>query len=1840
LQKLKFPNYQTCLFNQVFKKKWTNEINQIDFLSFLIVNQSDTFGFKNYQGKKVKKNFELSIIVNKNSVNHLIEAWSCIDLMEVLFKLSKGNYYLKIKEMFDWPIANVPEILVIGMAMFQSEGDDFLYEEVINEAMPLFLGNHTNSIPVLEEVWNLNKDLVIRTICSMYRNSPDLMNLSKILDITQKLKESLIPIVSCNDHYFTVNLAILAVKRDFLHIDQWLAERISKVGDDFIESLLNYIKENVIVQCKDVTSQSIKDNILEKCQLSLESLAIIFENLTPNKIGKNPKVSKRIEAEITNTYKAIFEIFDELQVQPPNSEEIEEAANKLYQSLFHGELTVEEVIEKMKAYKNSQNQKESEIYACMIHSLLDEYRFFHQYPEKELTIIATMFGQIINQKLLDGIIETIALKYVLEGLKKGNGNMYIFATLALEQFVDKLQSSPQYLQNLISIPAIKNNPNLYEKINDKFNEMSMKSKNKLEDGSYQKSGNNNFIVFDSQHEDKRGEKLNVKMPEFNKDKFNNVYFNVSNAANVHSSQFNMMQNNNVLPGQYSSKGITNTVPGMQGAQNLQASLQGTPYYSGENLNNLNFYPYNMRKDNMQNPYEDDMEKGGLEEGFQGIPQYIPKYKSGEDSKLLLKSDLEGEYTKGAINVQNFNSGDKASFNKTKLRNPVSSQSNYANLTQILGDGESSVQAPSQDIIDKINFIFNSMSKNNLADKSNELKNILSNDYVIRWFSNFFIVNRVSAESNNHSIYHELITYIDSKDLNSLMIKDTVSFIKKLLLSENIARDPKEKKVLTNLGSWLGNLTIAKNKPVLAKDLDLKEIIFEAYENGKLTAIVAFVCKILEHSAKTKVFHPKNPWIQALLSVLAELYFKPSLKTNLKFEIENIFKRLELDLSSFPQTRVLDNLNVCSNSQDFTPKSSGNMTNETEFDANDLHKILSKQDQYLNDIILFISRTQPNIIVKSELLNIITNSLFNAINEILAPVVERAVNISQVTTRELILKDFAYEKDESKFRNAANLCIKSLAGSLAMVTCKEPLRIGYNNQLKENFLKKGIEPETIEALNNTINNTEILEIGSSFIQNYVIKRAIDKIEKDKIIMEELDKRRKGRPLEIRPDLVNKIKQLPEMLRPSPSGLTPDQMKIYEDFDKIYDRNNSGNTNYNNKLALLKKIIPALKEVLDSYPSPKLINKYEMCMKNIQFITNSEDTDYQEEDEHLFVLSKMISESKVSDIAVAYELLNVSFKYIISASKTQNLSLVNINSEILKGWVKLHPSLSKEITNLLLNSDDIYVRFKMDLHYYFFKKNIINMDEYENFISDYFQETSMINVVRKLISNLIEKNVLSISSFKKIPSYMIDPTVSCDYFDLFAKKNTYCGSSKDVSIVDFKLYNIKDYNSYVNFRENCKYAMKLMLNMMYQNFDLEQIKIKLKDFLESSIIKIEEQFVVFIMMTTEMAVKSMLVYDPDNTLYPETQAKCIMNILNIVPSTTNKLKMFENILFGIFKVFHYDYSKNLHNFNQRPYYKLIMNIIYYLYTADNTEDMFNGYKRLQYFNILADVLRFMKPQHYPGFVLAWIDILSSKNFSATFLEFDSTGKLNKENIPKYEKYLLLLIDLLSYLKAFNSEIISDFNSKVLVDSVHKFMFLLSNSYPEFLCYYYYIIIASLPPGDSFLQLKNIILHSAPSDIEQPDPFYDEFKVDSLPDISKNSVVLFEIGSILNDYGYKSIIDEFIETKNENLMEELYKKLNKKDKDQSHNYLVINAIVIYWSLNIIKNKTEKRKMSNQEVLEFFIKMMKNLEPENRDHLINSILNELRYPSNQTYYFSCLLLCIFFEIKNEQIEEHILRY
>ena len=92
----------------------------------------------------------------------------------------------------------------------------------------------------------------------------------------------------------------------------------------------------------------------------------------------------------------------------------------------------------------------------------------------------------------------------------------------------------------------------------------------------------------------------------------------------------------------------------------------------------------------------------------------------------------------------------------------------------------------------------------------------------------------------------------------------------------------------------------------------------------------------------------------------------------------------------------------------------------------------------------------------QLKRIVPIAIDRAIREIISPVVERSVTISCVTTRELMLKDFAMEPDEQRMRKSAQLMVQNLAGSLALVTCKEPLRVACGNHMRSLMQQAAIE----------------------------------------------------------------------------------------------------------------------------------------------------------------------------------------------------------------------------------------------------------------------------------------------------------------------------------------------------------------------------------------------------------------------------------------------------------------------------------------------------------------------------------------------------------------------------------------------------------------------------------------------------------------------------------------------------------------------------------------------------------------------------------------------------------------
>ena len=66
-------------------------------------------------------------------------------------------------------------------------------------------------------------------------------------------------------------------------------------------------------------------------------------------------------------------------------------------------------------------------------------------------------------------------------------------------------------------------------------------------------------------------------------------------------------------------------------------------------------------------------------------------------------------------------------------------------------------------------------------------------------------------------------------------------------------DATERNTMRNCGFWIGTITLARNKPILLKDLDLKHRLYLATESRTISNIVQIVCTILKSIEHSTIF---------------------------------------------------------------------------------------------------------------------------------------------------------------------------------------------------------------------------------------------------------------------------------------------------------------------------------------------------------------------------------------------------------------------------------------------------------------------------------------------------------------------------------------------------------------------------------------------------------------------------------------------------------------------------------------------------------------------------------------------------------------------------------------------------------------------------------------------------------------------------------------------------------------------------------------------------------------------------------------------------------------------------
>ena len=462
------------------------------------------------------------------------------------------------------------------------------------------------------------------------------------------------------------------------------------------------------------------------------------------------------------------------------------------------------------------------------------------------------------------------------------------------------------------------------------------------------------------------------------------------------------------------------------------------------------------------------------------------------------------------------------------------------------------EEPDEATQEKVVFFFNNVTEQNVKVKIGQIEGAVSSKYQ-QWFAHSLVEGRAKLEPNNQSLYITILDILSIKMLWNEVLRQTLVSVQRLLNAESTLQSSPDRKQLKNLSAWLGSLTLARDKPIKHKDIAFLDLLVEGYHMQKSMIVVPFTCNVLVQGVRSKVFKPPNPWVVEVIAALMELYKEADIKINLKFEIEVLLREFGLDVDSIPPSMNLRLRRFPEEDIPGLPLSDG----ADNFDENPLVAIgrgtrTSRFDvdlQTLPDLssILIFPPPSGSVANQARLRQIVQESVKRAIIEIVAPVVERSVTIATIATTSLIHKDFATESDEDRVRRAAHQMVRQLSGSLALVTCKEPLKMSMTNYIRmaQAELPEQAVPEG--AILMCVNDN--LDVACSIVEQQAEERSMPEI--DAHIEGELAQRRRhlsDHPSEafLGESFSRWSGYIPEPYKQAPGGLNPEQMAIYLDF----------------------------------------------------------------------------------------------------------------------------------------------------------------------------------------------------------------------------------------------------------------------------------------------------------------------------------------------------------------------------------------------------------------------------------------------------------------------------------------------------------------------------------------------------------------------------------------------------------------------------------------------------------------------------------------------------------------------
>ncbi|KAJ2077343.1 CCR4-NOT core subunit cdc39 [Coemansia sp. RSA 988] len=375
--------------------------------------------------------------------------WNSLSLILVLSHLLDSKASEEARALMETGILREPVLVTLALARLKIQHPRL--QALLQHNVARFLKREFGHNGLFFELFRIfEKKMMLAFFCNLHRKDSSFTRhiLDVLVDLGMASDMLLIPkredIMMLD---FTVELAVFASRRGLVAFESWFPGLLAELGNDMLHASLEILHSKLQVEAARQRGEDQGTAAYSSTELTTMFKALGVMAMSPNNAAN---------------LKALYAQFVELVTELERAEgehstdegRIEKEAEGLFLRLYRSELSVDQMADMLEGLRDSFKTHKRRTFTHVVQYPLEEFSFFDNYPDKELTVTGQLVGVLIQRHMLSPTSEPDILEMLIKALQQPQtSKSFHFGMTALQACQSRIEQLPVFCTTIFQIPG-------------------------------------------------------------------------------------------------------------------------------------------------------------------------------------------------------------------------------------------------------------------------------------------------------------------------------------------------------------------------------------------------------------------------------------------------------------------------------------------------------------------------------------------------------------------------------------------------------------------------------------------------------------------------------------------------------------------------------------------------------------------------------------------------------------------------------------------------------------------------------------------------------------------------------------------------------------------------------------------------------------------------------------------------------------------------------------------------------------------------------------------------------------------------------------------------------------------------------------------------------------------------------------------------------------------------------------------------------------------------------------------------------------------------------------------